>query len=49
MSRPQPEGQPADRVAIPLTPEQALRALLAVDPEAPAADDDRGDYGAPAE
>ncbi|CAN5876045.1 hypothetical protein BH20ACT7_BH20ACT7_09190 [soil metagenome] len=36
-----PEGKTAaDRVRLPLDPEEALRALLAVDPDAPPADDE---------
>ena len=31
---------PEERTLIPLDPEEALRALLAVDPAAPAADED---------
>ncbi len=31
------------RLALPLEPEEALRALLAVDPDAPPADEDAGD------
>lgn len=30
---------PDERVALPLDPEEALRALLQVDPDAPAADE----------
>ncbi len=32
-----------ERVALPLDPEEALRALLAVDPDAPPADEEERD------
>jgi len=40
MAAPGPGPSRNDRVALPLDPEEALRALLAVDPDAPPADDE---------
>ncbi len=34
-----PDPKETERVSIPLDPEEALRALLQVDPDAPAADE----------
>ncbi len=49
-----PDGQPTPedrdkRVSLPLDPETALRALLRVDPDAPAADEDDGEEPRPSE
>lgn len=43
MAAPGPGPSRNDRVALPLDPEEALRALLAVDPDAPPADENPGE------
>jgi hypothetical protein len=44
------EEKPDDRLAIPLDPEEALRALLKVDPDSEPVNDDGKDEGnAPAD
>jgi len=40
MGRTHPERDPDVRVALPLDPEEALKALLAVDPDDEASDED---------
>lgn len=46
---PDPEAEDRDRVAIPLSPVEALRALLAVDPESEPVDAGEDDQAEPAE